>query len=151
MHIRTCTQVFPLLTADSSVCDLNILLSRRCFPVVLEAWFLFLMTSRWFALRLDSICSVFIMFASFGCIIFRDGLDAVFCFHPSLLRNLVCSGLAKHPGCLCSSGLDAGEVGLVLTYAVTLVGNFQWTMRQSAEVENMVRRPPGDVFITRDV
>uniref|UniRef100_A0A671USD4 Multidrug resistance-associated protein 4-like n=1 Tax=Sparus aurata TaxID=8175 RepID=A0A671USD4_SPAAU len=36
------------------------------------------------------------------------------------------------------SGLEAGEVGLVLTYAVTLVGNFQWTMRQSAEVENMM-------------
>ncbi|XP_041637494.1 ATP-binding cassette sub-family C member 4-like [Cheilinus undulatus] len=72
-----------------------------------EAWFLFLMTSRWFALRLDSICSVFITFASFGCIILRDGLDA-------------------------------GEVGLVLSYAVTLVGNFQWMMRQSAEVENMM-------------
>ncbi|XP_060888303.1 ATP-binding cassette sub-family C member 4-like [Labrus mixtus] len=72
-----------------------------------EAWFLFLMTSRWFALRLDSICSIFITFASFGCILLRDGLDA-------------------------------GEVGLVLTYAVTLVGNFQWTMRQSTEVENMM-------------
>uniref|UniRef100_UPI0037E8F146 ATP-binding cassette sub-family C member 4-like n=1 Tax=Semicossyphus pulcher TaxID=241346 RepID=UPI0037E8F146 len=72
-----------------------------------EAWFLFLMTSRWFALRLDSICSIFITLASFGCIFLRDGLDA-------------------------------GEVGLVLTYAVTLVGNFQWTMRQSAEVENMM-------------
>ncbi|CAG00980.1 unnamed protein product, partial [Tetraodon nigroviridis] len=73
-----------------------------------EAWFLFLMTSRWFAFRLDSICSVFITLATFGCIFFRNGLEA-------------------------------GEVGLVLTYAVTLVGNFQWTMRQSAEVENMVR------------
>ncbi|CAN9498397.1 unnamed protein product [Ophioblennius macclurei] len=72
-----------------------------------EAWFLFLMTSRWFALRLDSICSIFITFTAFGCI---------------LLRN----------------GLEAGEVGLVLTYAVTLVGNFQWTVRQSAEVENMM-------------
>lgn len=40
---------------------------------------------------------------------------------------------------MCVSGLGAGEVGLVLTYAVTLIGNFQWTMRQSAEVENMVR------------
>lgn len=30
-------------------------------------------------------------------------------------------------------------MGLVLTYVVTLVGNFQWTVRQSAEVENMVR------------
>ncbi|TNM94227.1 hypothetical protein fugu_002403 [Takifugu bimaculatus] len=72
-----------------------------------EAWFLFLMTSRWFAFRLDSICSVFITLASFGCILFRNGLEA-------------------------------GEVGLVLTYAVTLVGNLQWTMRQSAEVENMM-------------
>ncbi|KAI3365805.1 hypothetical protein L3Q82_000804 [Scortum barcoo] len=37
-----------------------------------------------------------------------------------------------------STRLQAGEVGLVLTYALTLVGNFQWTMRQSAEVENMM-------------
>ncbi|XP_063733833.1 ATP-binding cassette sub-family C member 4-like isoform X2 [Eleginops maclovinus] len=72
-----------------------------------EAWFLFLMTSRWFALQLDSICSVFVAFVAFGCILLRDGLNA-------------------------------GEVGLVLTYAVTLVGNFQWTVRQSAEVENMM-------------
>ncbi|GAA6216134.1 multidrug resistance-associated protein 4-like [Lates japonicus] len=71
------------------------------------AWFLFLMTSRWFALRLDSICSIFITLTTFGCILLRDGLEA-------------------------------GEVGLVLTYAVTLVGNFQWTVRQSAEVENMM-------------
>lgn len=40
---------------------------------------------------------------------------------------------------MCLTGLEAGEVGLVLTYAVTLIGNFQWTVRQSAEVENMVR------------
>ncbi|XP_072240641.1 ATP-binding cassette sub-family C member 4-like [Leuresthes tenuis] len=72
-----------------------------------EAWFLFLMTSRWFALRLDNICSVFITLATFGCIVFRDGLEA-------------------------------GQVGLVLTYAVTLIGNFQWTVRQSAEMENMM-------------
>ncbi|XP_042338353.1 ATP-binding cassette sub-family C member 4-like, partial [Plectropomus leopardus] len=72
-----------------------------------EAWFLFLMTSRWFAFHLDSICSIFVTFTTFGCILLRDGLKA-------------------------------GEVGLVLTYAVTLVGNFQWTVRQSAEVENMM-------------
>ncbi|KAK7893415.1 hypothetical protein WMY93_022567 [Mugilogobius chulae] len=71
------------------------------------SWFLFLMTSRWFALRLDGICSIFITLTAFSCL---------------LLRN----------------GLHAGEVGLVLTYAVTLVGNFQWTVRQSAEVENMM-------------
>ncbi|XP_068165847.1 ATP-binding cassette sub-family C member 4-like isoform X1 [Antennarius striatus] len=72
-----------------------------------EAWFLFLMTSRWFALRIDCISSTFITMATFGCIFLRDGLNA-------------------------------GEVGLVLTYAVTLIGNFQWMTRQSAEVENMM-------------
>lgn len=34
--------------------------------------------------------------------------------------------------------LDAGSVGLALSYSVTLMGMFQWSMRQSAEVENMV-------------
>ncbi len=35
--------------------------------------------------------------------------------------------------------LDAGSVGLALSYSVTLMGMFQWGVRQSAEVENMVR------------
>lgn len=30
-------------------------------------------------------------------------------------------------------------MGLALSYAVTLMGMFQWGVRQSAEVENMVR------------
>uniref|UniRef100_A0AAX7SQL5 Cystic fibrosis transmembrane conductance regulator n=1 Tax=Astatotilapia calliptera TaxID=8154 RepID=A0AAX7SQL5_ASTCA len=36
------------------------------------------------------------------------------------------------------SGLDAGAVGLALSYSVTLMGMFQWGVRQSAEVENMM-------------
>uniref|UniRef100_A0A8C4HKF5 Multidrug resistance-associated protein 4 n=1 Tax=Dicentrarchus labrax TaxID=13489 RepID=A0A8C4HKF5_DICLA len=36
------------------------------------------------------------------------------------------------------SELDAGSVGLALTYSVTLMGMFQWGVRQSAEVENMM-------------
>uniref|UniRef100_A0A3P9IC91 Cystic fibrosis transmembrane conductance regulator n=1 Tax=Oryzias latipes TaxID=8090 RepID=A0A3P9IC91_ORYLA len=36
------------------------------------------------------------------------------------------------------SEMDAGSVGLALTYAVTLMGMFQWGVRQSAEVENMM-------------
>lgn len=35
--------------------------------------------------------------------------------------------------------LEAGSVGLALSYSVTLMGMFQWGVRQSAEVENMVR------------
>ncbi|KAG9335558.1 hypothetical protein JZ751_004461 [Albula glossodonta] len=72
-----------------------------------EAWFLFLTTSRWFAVRLDGICSVFVSITAFGSL---------------LLRN----------------DLEAGAVGLALSYAVTLMGMFQWGVRQSAEVENMM-------------
>lgn len=37
------------------------------------------------------------------------------------------------------SEMEPGAVGLALSYAVTLTGMFQWGVRQSAEVENMVR------------
>uniref|UniRef100_A0A4W6DQI4 Cystic fibrosis transmembrane conductance regulator n=1 Tax=Lates calcarifer TaxID=8187 RepID=A0A4W6DQI4_LATCA len=71
------------------------------------AWFLFLTTSRWFAVRLDGICSIFVTIVTFGCLLLRDQLDA-------------------------------GSVGLALTYSITLMGMFQWGVRQSAEVENMM-------------
>ncbi|XP_074520424.1 ATP-binding cassette sub-family C member 4 [Halichoeres trimaculatus] len=71
------------------------------------AWFLFLTTSRWFALRLDGMCSIFVTITTFGCLLLRHQLDA-------------------------------GSVGLALTYSVTLMGMFQWGVRQSAEVENMM-------------
>ncbi|XP_051881887.1 multidrug resistance-associated protein 4 isoform X2 [Pristis pectinata] len=34
--------------------------------------------------------------------------------------------------------LDAGQVGLALSYSITLMGMFQWGVRQSAEVENLM-------------
>ncbi|XP_026112988.1 ATP-binding cassette sub-family C member 4 [Carassius auratus] len=72
-----------------------------------EAWFLFLVTSRWFAVRLDGMCSVFVTITAFGCLLLKDSMKA-------------------------------GDVGLALSYAVTLMGMFQWGVRQSAEVENMM-------------
>ncbi|XP_040847175.1 ATP-binding cassette sub-family C member 4 isoform X5 [Ochotona curzoniae] len=72
-----------------------------------EAWFLFLTTSRWFAVRLDAICAIFIIIVAFGSLILANTLDA-------------------------------GQVGLALSYALTLMGMFQWCVRQSAEVENMM-------------
>uniref|UniRef100_A0A3Q2TB68 Cystic fibrosis transmembrane conductance regulator n=1 Tax=Fundulus heteroclitus TaxID=8078 RepID=A0A3Q2TB68_FUNHE len=71
------------------------------------AFFLFLTTSRWFAVRLDGMCSIFVTITTFSCLLLRDQLDA-------------------------------GSVGLALSYAVTLMGMFQWGVRQSAEVENMM-------------
>ena len=35
---------------------------------------------------------------------------------------------------------NAGLIGLALTYAVSLNGMFQYCVRQSAEVENLVRK-----------
>ncbi|XP_054831012.1 ATP-binding cassette sub-family C member 4 [Eublepharis macularius] len=72
-----------------------------------ESWFLFLTTSRWFAVRLDAICAVFVVVVAFGCL-------------------------------LLAQTLDAGQVGLALSYAITLMGMFQWGVRQSAEVENLM-------------
>nr|XP_033806273.1 multidrug resistance-associated protein 4 isoform X3 [Geotrypetes seraphini] len=72
-----------------------------------ESWFLFLTTSRWFAVRLDAICAIFVVVVAFGAV---------------LLANR----------------LDAGQVGLALSYAITLMGTFQWGVRQSAEVENLM-------------
>ncbi|XP_053311343.1 ATP-binding cassette sub-family C member 4 [Spea bombifrons] len=72
-----------------------------------EAWFLFLTTSRWLAVRLDAICALFVIAIAFGSLI-----------------------LAK--------SLDAGQVGLALSYAITIMGTFQWGVRQSAEVENLM-------------
>ncbi|XP_036913453.1 ATP-binding cassette sub-family C member 4 [Sturnira hondurensis] len=72
-----------------------------------EAWFLFLTTSRWFAVRLDAICAIFVIVVAFGSLI-----------------------LAKT--------LDAGQVGLALSYTLSLMGMFQWCVRQSTEVENMM-------------
>uniref|UniRef100_A0A670I6L0 ATP binding cassette subfamily C member 4 n=1 Tax=Podarcis muralis TaxID=64176 RepID=A0A670I6L0_PODMU len=72
-----------------------------------EAWFLFLTTSRWFAVRLDAICAIFVVVVAFA------------------------SLLLAHT-------LDAGQVGLALSYSITLMGTFQWGVRQSAEVENLM-------------
>ncbi|XP_043548623.1 multidrug resistance-associated protein 4 [Chiloscyllium plagiosum] len=74
-------------------------------------WFLFLSTSRWLAVRLDALCAVFVSIVAFGSIIIANR---------------------------CVAELDAGQVGLALSYAITLMGMFQWGVRQSAEVENLM-------------
>ncbi|GFS16331.1 multidrug resistance-associated protein 4 [Elysia marginata] len=72
-----------------------------------EAWFLFLTTSRWLAIRLDCLCTTFIT-----CVVY-------------------CSVLA-------SDAMDPGFVGLSVVYTMNLMGLFQWSVRQSIEVENQM-------------
>uniref|UniRef100_A0A665WHL2 Multidrug resistance-associated protein 4 n=1 Tax=Echeneis naucrates TaxID=173247 RepID=A0A665WHL2_ECHNA len=61
---------------------------------------------------------------------FQKAFDA----HQDLHSGLV--PVPHHLPMVCR--LDAGSVGLALTYSVTLMGMFQWGVRQSAEVENMM-------------
>ncbi len=41
---------------------------------------------------------------------------------------------------MCNAGLSAGLVGLGLTYTLTMIDYAQYTVRLSAEVDNIVRR-----------
>ncbi|XP_022093403.1 LOW QUALITY PROTEIN: multidrug resistance-associated protein 4-like [Acanthaster planci] len=74
-----------------------------------RAWFLFLATSRWFGVQLDSFSVLFICGVSFTSVVAINYLE-----------------------------LNSGIVGLSLTYAINLMGAFQWGVRQSAEVENQM-------------
>ncbi|XP_022093427.1 multidrug resistance-associated protein 4-like [Acanthaster planci] len=74
-----------------------------------RAWFLFLATSRWFAVQLDILNTLFICGVCFTSIMAAGLLD-----------------------------LNSGIVGLSLTYAISLMGLFQWAVRQSAELENQM-------------
>ncbi|KAJ1555144.1 Multidrug resistance-associated protein 4, partial [Nowakowskiella sp. JEL0078] len=74
-----------------------------------QVWFMFLSTSRWLGLRLDFMSSCFILLVSFLAVLLRQSLN-----------------------------LTPGIVGLLLSYTLQLIGLLQWSVRQSAEVENMM-------------
>jgi len=65
--------------------------------------------NRWFAVRLDWIASGFIFFAVFSCILLKDRL-----------------------------GISQGQIGIMLVYLCHMLPIFQWCMRQSCEVENLM-------------
>ena len=44
--------------------------------------------------------------------------------------------------------LNSGVVGLMLIYLCQLIGLFQWTIRQSCEVENLVKMKYSRFLIT---
>merc|ERR1719354_605975 len=72
------------------------------------SWVMFMAISRWFGQRLDALCIVFICCVAYMSILFQG------------------QGLAS-----------PGSVGLSITYALGLVGMFQWCVRQSTEVESI--------------
>ncbi|XP_068702097.1 ATP-binding cassette sub-family C member 4-like isoform X3 [Montipora foliosa] len=74
------------------------------------SWLLFETGARWLGCRLDFVCSVFAVVAVFTALLMAEG------------------GIK----------LSSGVVGLALIYARVLTGSFQWGVRQSAEVENLM-------------
>lgn len=71
MLIRTCTQVvYSLTSLLFPSCGTPV--SVTYFLFWTAAWFLFLTTSRWFAVRLDGICAIFVTVTTFGCLLLRD-------------------------------------------------------------------------------
>uniref|UniRef100_A0A8D1VR57 Multidrug resistance-associated protein 4-like n=1 Tax=Sus scrofa TaxID=9823 RepID=A0A8D1VR57_PIG len=72
-----------------------------------EAWFLFLTTSRWFALCLDAICAIFVIVVAFASLFLAETLNV-------------------------------GQVGLVLSLALTFMVMVPRCVRQSAEAETMM-------------
>ncbi|XP_038050161.1 multidrug resistance-associated protein 4-like [Patiria miniata] len=74
-----------------------------------RAWSLFLASSRWIGLQLDFLSIFFISGVSFSSIMAAHLLN-----------------------------LNSGIVGLSLTYSISLLGSFQWAVRQSAAIENLM-------------
>nr|QNH67887.1 ATP-binding cassette transporter subfamily C member 4 X4 [Brachionus rotundiformis] len=71
----------------------------------------FMYVNRWLGIRLDWVASIFTYIALFSCILMKEW-------------NFL--------------AISAGDVGLMLVYLLQLVGLFQWTIRQSCEVENLM-------------
>ncbi|XP_078379983.1 ATP-binding cassette sub-family C member 4-like [Oculina patagonica] len=107
-HLTTTLEGLPSIRAHN-LQQLMIHEFNMCQDKHTETWFLFIATSRWFAYRLDFLCTLFVFMASFTPLFIAERED-----------------------------IDAGIVGLCLTYAVLLTGQFQWCVRQSAEVENQM-------------
>nr|APD26522.1 ATP-binding cassette transporter subfamily C member 4 X4 protein [Brachionus koreanus] len=71
----------------------------------------FMYVNRWLGIRLDWVASIFTYIALFSCILMKEW---------QFLE------------------ITSGDVGLMLVYLLQLVGLFQWTIRQSCEVENLM-------------
>jgi len=74
-----------------------------------RAWFSFLMASRWLGFRLDIECAFILIVTAIAAVAIRQNSD-----------------------------IDVGLLGFALVYILALSGLFQWTVRQSAEVETQM-------------
>ncbi|KAI4581558.1 hypothetical protein MJG53_010001 [Ovis ammon polii x Ovis aries] len=93
-----------------------------------EAWFLLLTTSRWLAVYLDVICAVFITIVAFVSLILADtALNVESELYTKVLETLMMKVriMTRFLTFGMLSTLTPGQVGLVLSLALTLTGMFQ--------------------------
>ena len=81
------------------------------------AWLLFCATSRWLAIRLDTIIAVYIS-----------------------LVSVMMVPLSKSENFTNFLNLTPASIGLSLSQATTMLGSIQWAVRQSSEAENYLTR-----------
>ena len=92
-----------------------------------EAYFAFITSNRWFAIRLDIIVAIYSIIVIYSCIIAKSKCKLKLIL--KINHNVLFSDYMS---------LTPGQVGLVLVYMFQIMALFQWTVRQSAEVENLV-------------
>ena len=80
-------------------------------------------------MRIDLFAAIFVAIVAFASVPLASGMVFKILWFPSqYLTNIIIL-----------SELNAGLIGLSLTYSVSLSGIVQFCLRQSAEVENVVR------------
>ena len=92
-----------------------------------KAWYMKIITSRWFGMRIDLIGSSFLTIVAFSSIPLADSK------YPLYTATLYGIQLTL------ALDLDPALVGLSMAYAITLIGMLQHCIRTSAEIENLVR------------
>ena len=93
--------------------DLVLAKFHRAHDANARAYFAFVALGRWLGFRLDAICATVLIFGVFG------------------------AALAGHYN-IGANSTNAGLLGASLVYLIRLAGLFQWTVRQTAEMENVM-------------
>lgn len=99
-----------------------------------SAWFLFMSASRCFGLWLDLICITFIAIAVFGLLTFSGSKYIyIILFKEDHINYILIFKTLYY-----LSEIQGGDLGLVITQYIGLIGSLQWGMRQWSELENQM-------------
>ena len=90
--------------------------------------FMYMATTHWLGIWLDLIWAVYVACVTFVCVVLRD------CKFILVFLFLVKFNFLNY----CLKAISSSQVGLVIHSVITLMDDFQWCVRQSAEVESQM-------------